>query len=395
MEAPGASPSAAGGSSGRFVPIDAVRGLIMILMAIDHASFHVAKRHPGEFWGVALPEFPDAAWFLTRFVTHICAPGFFFLMGAGAVFLAASRRRAGWSDARVTRHLIVRGLLLIGLQQLLENPTWGIGYMAARVELDTYGVVLPGADGMPMLYFGVLFGLGVNLALAALLLRLPTVAVAATGVAAVLATQLLTPGAEHAATAHPLVARLLMIPGQSGPAMVLYPVVPWLGLTAAGVVFGRLLLADRRRAFRRAAAAGGACLGGFVLVRQAGGFGNFHPPADSGWIAFLNVTKYPPSLAFVLLTLGGTLLLLGLAEAMGRRRLEVPGPLRVFGGTPLFFYLAHLYVLLLLGQLFPRGGGLAALYVVWLVALLALYPLCRGYAAFRRSKPAESIWRML
>ena len=381
-------------SPGRLASLDALRGLIMVLMAIDHASFHIAKRHPGEFWGVSLPEFPDAAAFLTRLVTHLCAPGFFFLMGTGIVLLADARRRAGWSDARVTRHLMLRGLLLIVLQQLLENPTWGIGYLAAEVELDTYGALPPGVGGPPLFAFTVLFALGVNLTLGALLVRLPTLAVGAVGVAAITTTQLLTPGADQVTHPYSPIARLLLIPGYTGPWAVIYPVIPWLGFTALGLVFGRLLLRDRRRAFRIALVAGLVCLAGFAVVRLAAGFGNLHPPADGGWVAFLNVTKYPPNLAFVLLTLGGNLLLLvGLRVAESRLG-ALARPLLVFGGTALFFYFAHLYVYLLLGLAFPRGAGLATMYGMWILGLLALYPLCLKYASFRHAKPIDSVWRM-
>ncbi len=378
----------------RLASLDAMRGLIMILMAIDHAAYHVAKRHPGEFWGVPLPEFPDAAAFVTRAVTHLCAPGFFFLMGTGVVFLAASRQRMGWSDGRVTRHLVTRGLLLIVLQQLLENPTWALGYMAAEVEPDLYGVTIPGPEGVPFLALAVLFALGVNLMLAGVLFRLPTAVVGAIALGAVLATQILTPGPEQASFPFSPIARILMIPGITVPWMVVYPVVPWLSFTALGVVFGRLLQSRRERAFRIAALAGVLFLIGFVAARVAGGFGNFHPPEDGGWIAFLNVTKYPPSLAFFLVTMGVNLLLLGALEAGEKRLGPLRPPLLVFGGTALFFYIAHLYVYLLLGLAFPRGAGLATMYAVWLVGLLVLYPLCRRYSTFRRSKPIESIWRL-
>lgn len=379
---------------GRLASLDLLRGLIMVLMAIDHAAFHIAKRHPGEFWGAPLPDFPNAAAFLTRFVTHLCAPGFFFLMGAGMVLLAAARRRAGWSERRIARHLALRGLLLIVLQQLLENPTWAIGYLASAVELDTYGVLPPSAGGTPILALAVLFGLGSNLIIGAALLRLPALAIGAVGVAAILATQVLTPGPEQVAYAFSPLARVLMIPGHTGAWVVIYPVVPWLAFTCLGMVFGRLLLRDPRRAFRTAVFTGAAFLLLFVAVRLAGSFGNFHPPADGSWIAFLNVTKYPPSLAFLLITLGMNLLLLGALHKYQRRLDGMTRPLLVFGGTALFFYFAHLYLYMLLGLAFPRGAGLPTMYGVWLLGLLLLYPLCRSYAAFKRGKPAESLWRM-
>lgn len=94
---------------GRIASLDAMRGLIMVMMAIDHARAFIAKNHPGEFWGRPLPDYgPDTLAFLTRLVTHLCAPGFLFLMGAGMAFFAASRASAGWSHAHITRAFVTR-----------------------------------------------------------------------------------------------------------------------------------------------------------------------------------------------------------------------------------------------------------------------------------------------
>src|SRR6187402_1278160 len=92
-------------SRNRVAAIDALRGLIMVVMALDHANYFVAKSHVGnEFWFIPAPFYPTALDFLTRAVTHLAAPGFFFLMGAGMALFAASRKRAGWSNASITRH---------------------------------------------------------------------------------------------------------------------------------------------------------------------------------------------------------------------------------------------------------------------------------------------------
>ena len=106
----------------RFVALDLHRGLIMVLMAIDHASYFVARVHALEFWGAPLPVYSDACWFWTRWVTHPVAPGFFFLMGAGIALFADARHRSGWGEGRITRFFAIRGALLICLQMLIENP---------------------------------------------------------------------------------------------------------------------------------------------------------------------------------------------------------------------------------------------------------------------------------
>src|SRR6266850_1420992 len=88
-------------ASGRLDSLDLLRGLIMSLMAIDHASFFIRKQHFAEFWSGHLPSYSSAAGFLTRFITHLAAPGFFFLMGASMILLADSRRRLGWNDTQL------------------------------------------------------------------------------------------------------------------------------------------------------------------------------------------------------------------------------------------------------------------------------------------------------
>src|SRR4030042_2962101 len=114
----------------RFIALDAHRGFIMVLMAIDHASYFIARVHSAEFWGAALPVYPSAIWFWTRWITHLCAPGFFFLMGIGMILFADARRQAGWEEGRITRFFVIRGLLLIFLQLFVEDPAWILGTLS-------------------------------------------------------------------------------------------------------------------------------------------------------------------------------------------------------------------------------------------------------------------------
>ena len=127
-------------------------------------------------------------------------------------------------------------------------------------------------------------------------------------------------------------------------------------------------------------------------MRWIGGFGNFHP-SNNGLISFLNVTKYPPSLSFILLTLGIVFLILYLLLIMEHKLHRVGQPLLVFGRTALFFYLAHLYLYLILGCAFPKGTSYPMMYLFWLIGLLILFPICQWYDRFKRSRPAESVWR--
>src|SRR4051794_13009839 len=159
-------PSRPGGGA-RLLPLDALRGLIMVLMSLDHAAYFVARVHTrGEFWDLPLPRYDDALPFLTRFVTHFSAPGFFFLLGAGMALFTPARRRLGWTEGAITRHLLLRAALLIALQLLVENRAWPLG-------------LPPGFPNIFVLYFGVLYGLGAAMIVVALLARLGTAVLAA------------------------------------------------------------------------------------------------------------------------------------------------------------------------------------------------------------------------
>jgi uncharacterized membrane protein len=373
---------------GRLPSLDYLRGIIMVLMAIDHASIFIAKIYHGEFWGIALPQYDDTLPFLTRWITHICAPGFFFLMGAGMMLLGESRRKAGWAEIKIMRFFVIRGLLLILLQLFVENPAWFFGTLSDSLQM----VKPPGGGNGVMLHFGVLYGLGATMIVWALFLRFRLIFVVLLSICSIFFTQWLTPGTSEATILYSPILRLILIPGQTGIWQVFYPVIPWLGLTGFGIVFGKSLLQNRDKAYRIAFIVGITFLLLFIAIRLMGGFGNFHS-SNNGWISFLNVTKYPPSLSFIFVTLGIVFLILFLLSRMEHRLDLVGRPFIVFGRAALFFYLVHLYLYLLIGFAFPGGTSYPILYLFWFIGLFILFPLCLWYGRFKRKKPVESIWR--
>ena len=380
-------------ASRRLHALDAHRGLIMMLMAIDHASYFIARVHSRELWSTALPVYPDALWFWTRWITHPCAPGFFFLMGIGMMFFADARRNAGWEEGRITCALVIRGLLLIFLQLVVENPAWMVGDLSVRPDAAvTRGGPMPGGGSEGMIYLGVLFSLGGAMIFWAFMRRVPSWLIAVTSVAAILCTQCAIPGPDRTQAVYSPLIRALLIPGHSNMIEVLYPVVPWLGVTGLGLLFGRLLQRHGHRAARVALWTSLGFLTLFVMIRVAGGFGNLND-VPAGWMGFLNVVKYPPSLDFLTVTLGINLLLMASCSRIEPHLHSPYHPLVLFGRTALFFYLVHLWVYGLLGLLFRAGSGLATMYAFWLLGLAILYPLCYRYDHFKRRKPTDSICR--
>jgi uncharacterized membrane protein len=373
-------------SSSRLIPVDALRGLIMIFMALDHATYFAVKAHSSEYWGLPLPQYQSPLAFITRFVTHPCAPGFFFLLGLSMVFFAESRRGLGWSNKKIRRYFLWRGLLLIVLQLFVENIAWLLGPAEETA---------PGSTEPILMFLGVLYALGLSMILCAWFLRLRSSILAAAGLAAILMTQFLTPGAESVSRLYHPLLRAILIPGQTSFFMVKYPVIPWLGVALLGMALGKQMARDPRRAFRLAFLFGGGALVLFPVFRFIGWpLGDFHAPVGSGWIAFLNLTKYPPSLAFLLVTLGIDLLLLALLSRSEKLLEQWGKPLLVFGRTALFFYIAHLYVYGLIGLPFPSGLPFGGMYLFWLGGLVLLYFLCSRYARFKAHKAPDSIWRM-
>ncbi len=356
----------------RIGALDGWRGLVIVVMALDHANGFIAERKLApELWAGPFPDYGgDWAAFLTRWVSHLAAPGFFFLMGAGVVLFARSRRAAGWSDSRIGVHLTVRGLLLIALQFLWENPAWTLGS--------------PASDST---YVGVLFALGGCLVIAAWLTRVPSWLLVAVGVSVPILVEATLPSAGW--VAHPPWQLMLLWPGFGGGWFSLYPIVPWLGVVLLGMAFGRAADRSTRLAFPLGAAAVVA----FVIVRLLDGFGTVRP-RQPGVMGFLNVVKYPPSLVFVLLTLGLGLLALSWFAGGGGAARMTTRLLATYGRVPLFFYLIHLYVYAQLGVWLPPTS-LPVMYAWWLAGLAVLYPLCRWYGGFKARQPAGSVWRFL
>ena len=374
--------------SNRLVPLDALRGLLMIFMAVDHANYFVARAHPtGEFWGIPLPQYQSFLAFLTRLITQPCAPGFFLMMGVGMVLFAHSRREKEWSYRKVHKHLMIRGALLILLQFFLENTAWLLG-PASTIQP-------PGGGGEVRLHFGVLFGLGATMILGSLIMRLPAIVILALSFVGASLTQLLTPEAAQADMLFSPFLRILFIPGKTGMVQVFYSVLPWLSFVCLGLVFGKWFLKDKLMTYRRALVLGGVFLCLFVPFRKLGNLANFHLPESRNLVDYLNVTKYPPSLSFSLLTLGVVLLSLFVLHKKEKLFSHRLNPLLVFGRSALFFYIVHLYIFAFLGLAFAGDGGtsLSLMYVFWLIGLILLYPLCLWYGSFKKKKSLESIWR--
>ena len=384
-------------TTARVRSVDMLRGLVMVLMTIDHTR---------DFVHSAAMAFPPedltkttAAIFLTRWITHICAPTFMFCAGLGAWF----QLERGRTVADLSRFLWTRGLWLIALEFTVVHVGFFFSFQ--------YSVLI-------LLVF---WALGMSMIALAGLIHLPYRALVAVSLGMILLHNLFDGVDPARFGAFSWLWQVLHQPGllTAGPPAVLvaYPLVPWIGVMSAGFCFGRMyrLPAERRRALL--IGLGLALTALFVIVRAANLYGDPRPwtiQSRPGFtlLSFLNSTKYPPSLSFLLMTLGPAIVLLGLFD---RLRPSDRSPLIVFGRTPLLYFVLHIplihaFAIALtwirygatpfifmppptLGTprtVFPPdyGWGLGMVYVVTAVVVLTMYPVCRWFARLRARRRA-------
>ena len=366
----------------RLESIDMLRGLVIVLMVLDHVRdfFHASAFA----FDPTDPARTHAVLYATRWITHLCAPTFVFLAGV-SVYL---QRVNGKSIGTLSRFLLTRGSWLI----VLELTVVAFGFNFA----------------LPFLFMQVIWAIGIGLILLAGLVWLPRGVALGTGVLLVAGHELLgTIAASDVGALAPL-WRLALEPGRIdfAPGFVAYPALPWFGVMCLGYALGPIFTREEAGRRRAVLATGLGALALFALLRALDGYGD-----PSHWVrldsplatvlSFFNVSKYPPSLAYVLVTLGVALTLMPLLE---RLRGVIARALLVFGRTPLFTYLVHIYTVhgaaLLVGvtlgipaghffnflgdptRLVAAGWGfnLLTVYVIWLLVLVALYPVSRRFA---------------
>jgi len=361
----------------RLLPFDLLRGLLMILMALDHANFHIAQQHSsGEYWGGHYPSFSTPMHFLVRFVTHLSAPGFFFTMGFGMVLFASSRRKKGWREPQIIGHFLSRGLILIALQIFLNySQAWSVAGFSA-----------------PLWYVGVLAALGFGMILCIPLLRLKPLFLAGISLGFFIAMEVLTPDPGlWGRNFNNLVGTLLVYSGGTGEFWTNYPLLAWVELLVLGMLFGKWVQIDVKKAYQKGAWLGVIFLVIFVMVRLNNGFGNIRPLPVDNWMGFLSLVKYPPSMTFVLLTIGVNLILLWGFSWIKKPVIGDWNPVLVFGRVPLFFYISHIGLYFLMGrQLTSGGSSLAVMLALWFAGLIVLYFPARWYGLYKSRQPAKS-----
>ena len=377
-------------ASSRLQSIDLLRGLIMVIMAVDHCSALVSKVHFSEFWGVSLIPYHNETWLFTRLITHFCAPGFVMIMGMGMMFFSLSRARKGWSGPKIKKYFLKRGLIIMTIPMILEGPAWGLSSIFADASTHM-NHAMPGA--LTIFYWAcpVLFTLGMSMIICSFLLKTHHIILGVISLVGILASSYIIGSVVDPTIAYNGLISMLMIPGNQEHVFVLYPVLPWLSITIIGILIARLINKQGKRAFKLIMIMGIILVTVFIVLRSLN-YGNFQINKYSSLIEFFTLIKYPPSLVFICFTIGINLLLLSFFSFI--RPISDRHPLIIFGRTALFFYVVHLYIYALIGLAFPGGTSITILYLMWFVGIIPLYFLCKWYLKFKKSTPENSLWRL-
>lgn len=376
----------------RVQSIDIIRGAVMILMAIDHVRVYSGISPGGPSLGI----------FFTRWVTHFCAPAFLFLAGTSAFFY-------GQRHKDLQRFLVTRGLWLVFLELTFLRVAWTFNFDFAHYEMA-----------------GVIWVIGWSMILIAALMKLPLWAIGSIGVIIIAGHNAADSfmGGLIPSLGNDFSSVLWKIGyvgfwagpvsfGEDGPNLiVLYSIVPWVGVMAAGYAFGKILTFEPARRNRFCLGIGLGAIALFILLRGYNLYGDpwpwKSPSAEGGMpaiLSFLSTTKYPASFSFLLMTLGPTIALIPWLERVRGAWAE---RIALFGRVPFFYYILHIPLIHLMALMMsfftlgevsswlftnhPMGNprspdgytwGLWMLYLVWGTAIVILYYACRWFASFK------------
>lgn len=363
--------------------MDALRGLVMVIMALDHARDFLSSSGQN-------PQLAQvsSALFVTRWVTHICAPTFVFLAGVSAWFYFEKRQ----SHAALSRYLLTRGIWLIFLEFTVTRFAISFNFAYARYSL------------------AILWVLGLSMILLAALSRLPSKALVLFCAALILGHNAFDSIHFESIPGWNELWKLLhdgglLYASPDHKLNALYPLIPWPAVMALGYFFGKSYLSKSTHTVRLLLTAALASLSAFIILRTLNFYGDPAPWSHQNnglrsLLSFINLQKYPPSLDYILMTLGASLLIWAVFEKFPSLRLK---PLVIFGRVPLFYFLIHLYLLHAAAWIaawltfhsepgfsvssFPNhsfGFPLPIVYLVWILGVASLYPICLWYAGVKK-----------
>jgi uncharacterized membrane protein len=386
----------------RIESIDLLRGLIMIIMALDHVrdftnydSFHIGIENLNQTYGFL---------FFTRWITHLCAPLFMFLSGISAFLYGRTRTKK-----ELSLFLLKRGIWLIFLELTVINFAW-----LANPKFGFFGLL-------------VIWALGISMICLAALVWLPRKYILIFGLVLIAGHNILD-GIKMDGNSLGVFLWSICHQGFKGfefhgiSILVIYPVIPWIGVMGVGYALGEIFTSKYSKEYRTRflTTAGLSCIALFLILRMTNFYGDPLPwsrqrSASFSFMSFIKVNKYPPSLDYLLVMVGIGLLFLAFTEKPLGRLGRI---ISTFGRVPFFYYVIHLYAIHLIAifiavlqgikwtdmvslQGLPTGSevlqsqgyglSLGGTYIVWILLIIALYPFCKWYDGYK-SRHKEKWW---
>ncbi|MEQ9403600.1 MAG: heparan-alpha-glucosaminide N-acetyltransferase domain-containing protein [Cyclobacteriaceae bacterium] len=374
--------------SNRIESLDLLKGFIMVIMALDHVRSYI--HFDAFFFSPTDPENTNTALFFTRWITHYCAPVFSLLAGISAYLIG--RRK---TKSELSLFLLKRGIWLIFVDLVIVNFAW---------YFDTHF----GTISLLVFWF-----LGISMIFLAVLIHLPLMYVLIISVIVILGHNALDYLTIEKSIFWSILHEFSFFPFESGKLLFVgYPIVPWIGVMSLGYYFGSFYESNiapvrRQKLFK---VIGALTILAFLVIRLINGYGNlnywksFDTVLQSAF-SFLAPAKYPPSLTYLLMTLGPALLILAYTENV---KGKVVGFFSVFGKVPFFFYVIHLYIIHALALLLAWGTGfgwqkmiitsgwvtstpelkgyglsLWYVYLIWISVIILLYPICKKFSSYK------------
>ncbi len=373
----------------RINSIDLLRGLIMIIMALDHTRdfFHI-EAFTGDPTNM---QTTTPFLFFTRWITHFCAPVFIFLAGTSA-YLQSLRK----SKAELSGFLVKRGLWLILVEVFI---------MSLGISFDIY---------FSNIFLQTIWAIGISMVILGAAIWMPYAAIFIIGTLIVFGHNLLDyyeAGKQQFGVIYSILHRTAFYPiGEGRTVGFLYPFLPWTGLMMLGYCLGRLFMDDEGKRKKRLLSLGLLIIGLFIVLRAFDIYGDPFKWSEQKnvlftFMSFLNTTKYPPSLLYLCMTIGPALVFLALAKGNSR----LAKIITVYGRVPFLYYVLHFYLIHLVSSLlflsrghsfaegwngipgfpfkfvFPgEGYSLGIVYLVWILIVAALYPVCKWFGEYKR-----------
>ncbi|WP_161597774.1 DUF1624 domain-containing protein [Fluviispira multicolorata] len=376
----------------RIQALDKVRGIILIIMAMDHAKDMIGKNlnFQGEFWKGSYPIYDNPILFFTRLIAHICAPSFAFMMGLSMILLWNTHKSKWAHESKVWQYFCSRGLILILFEIFIFSPIWSFIFKSPTINFG----------------FAVIAMLGSLMILSSFFIKRHWIVIFIAMVLSIFLPPLIVQTELQKNENYNFFLKMLFFPDRIN---FIYPIFPWFGVSLMGVLFGKILIKKEKFAFLSLLPLGIVFISLFTVTRFWGGVyfnsRDLRFINDTHWWNIFNMVKYPPSLSYLLFTLGIFFFLFFTVysiEKYGSKKIFLISTIleiaNIYGKSTFFFYGVHLILYTFIGIILCdvlKWNSLSDIAYGWIIILAILYPLCKWYREFKKKQNENSLWRML